>query len=190
MDNSTERLIQNWQEKNIAGSYCVDKEAAVEELLSSIPLSATIGISGSKTLDEIDIVARLEERGNTVFNQYKKGLSREENLKIRNLGAQADYYLTSANAVSQEGELVFLSANGHRIAGISSAKNVIVLCGVNKITPDLEAAMKRSREYATPLNCKRLNWGNKRMICQVLIIEAEIAPGRLRVVLVGETLGF
>lgn len=190
MDKRVKSLIENWQQKNIIGQYCADKEAAAEELLSSIPLSASIGISGSRTLDEIGIVSQLEERGNNVFNQYKKGLSREENLKLRALGTQADYYLTSANAVSLGGELVFLSANGQRIAGISSAKNVIVVCGINKITPDLEQAMKRAREYATPLNCKRLGWGDRRMICQVLTIEAEIAAGRLKVLLVGESLGF
>jgi len=106
------------------------------------------------------------------------------------------------------GELVFFSGYGNRTAGISYAKNVVVVCGINKITPNLEEALKRAREYATPLNCQRLNWNSacladgicrreiclfpeyKRMCCQVLIIEAEVTPERMRVILVGENLGF
>ena len=181
---------------------------AAEELLSIIPHGASVGISGSKTLEQLGIVSKLEARGNKVFNQYKDGVSREEGLKLRQQGTGADYYLTSANAVSYDGELVFFSGYGQRIAGISNAKNVIVVCGINKITPDINTALKRAREYVTPLNCKRLNWNSacldkglcrrevcfspeyKRMCCQVLIIEAEVTPGRLKFILVGENLGF
>jgi hypothetical protein len=83
-----------------------------------------------------------------------------------------------------------------------------VACGINKITSNLEEAIKRAREYVAPLNCKRLNWNApcladgicreeiclypnyKRMCCQILIIEAEVVPDRFKVVLVGESLGF
>ncbi|MDD2688860.1 MAG: lactate utilization protein [Candidatus Omnitrophica bacterium] len=209
MDKKIENLINNWRRRNILGFYCQNKDEAVDKILNIIPPSATIGISGSITLDQMAIVRQLEERGNKVFNQYKSGISREDSLQLRRLGAAADYYLTSANAVSEKGELVFFSGWGNRTAGISYVKNVIVVCGINKITPNLEEAIKRAREYATPLNCKRLaNWNTpclkdgicrkeicllpeyKRMCCQILIIEAEVAPDRLKVILVGENLGF
>lgn len=209
MDKKIENLINSWQRRNILGFYCRDKDEAADKILSIIPASATVGISGSVTLDQMAIVRQLEERGNKVFNQYKSGISREDSLKLRRLGTEADYYLASANAVSEKGELVFFSGWGNRTAGISYAKNVIVVCGINKITPNLEEAIKRSREYATPLNCKRLkNWNTpclkdgicrkdvcllpeyKRMCCQILIIEAEVTPDRLKVILVGENLGF
>jgi hypothetical protein len=205
---NSERLIKAWQKRNIAGFYCVDKEQAKNKILNLLPQTASVGISGSVTLDQLEIVPSLELRGNKVFSPYKPNISREENLEIRRRGAQADYYLASANAISQNGELVFFSGYGNRIAGITYAKNVIIVCGINKIVPTLQEALKRSREYATPLNCKRLNWQSacfgdgvckeeiclfpeyKRMCCQVLIIEAEVALGRLQVVLVGEELGF
>jgi len=208
MDQRVDGLIKNWQKRNILGLYCENKEQATDKILEIISHSASIGISGSVTLDQLGIVKRLEGRGNPVFNQYKSGISREENLDLRMRSAQADYYLTSANAISEKGELVFFSGYGNRPAGISNAKNVIVVCGINKITLNLEEAIKRSREYATPLNCKRLNWNTpcfkdgicrkeiclfpeyKRMCCQILIIEAEVMPDRLKVVLVGESLGF
>ena len=208
MDKRIDNLIKNWQKRNIQGIYCDNKEIATQKILEIIPPASSIGISGSVTLDQLGIVKRLESRGSKVFNQYKSGISRDESLELRRLGSLADYYLASANAISQEGELVFFSSYGNRIAGISSAKNAILVSGLNKITANLDEAVKRAREYATPLNCKRLNYNTpcfkdgicrkeiclfpeyKRMCCQILIIEAEITPDRLKVILVGEKLGF
>ncbi len=191
MDVLSGELIRSLEARNISAFYCSNSAEAVNRALGLIPLNSTVGLSGSKTLSELNLIERLESRGNTVFNQNAPGIDKEESQRLRQLGAGADYYLTSANAVSREGELVFLSAWGHRISGISNAKNVICICGVNKITPDLESAIKRAREYATPLNYQRLNWDSKkRMVCQVLIIEGEASPGRLTMLLVAESLGF
>jgi len=208
MDKRVDSLIKNWQKRNIAGFYCANKDEAVKKALEIIPSSVSIGLSGSKTLDQLGVVRTLEERGNSVFNQYQSGITREESLELRRKGAQADYYLASANAVSESGELVFFSGYGNRTAGISYAKNLIIVCGINKLTKDLDAALKRARELATPLNCKRLNWTSaclekgvcrpeicfapeyKRMCCQILVIEAEVVPGRVKVILVNDNLGF
>jgi hypothetical protein len=208
MDHKIDSLIENWQKRNIAGFYCDKKEEAADKILKLIPVDASVGICGSLTLDELGIVRLLEGRGSRVFNQYKPGISLKENLELRIKGAGADYYLASANAVSEKGELVFFSAYGNRTSGISSAKNVLVVCGINKITSDIEEALRRGRDYVAPLNCKRLNWNTpcfkdgicregtclvpeyKRMCCQVLIIEAEVSPQRLKVILIGEPLGF
>jgi hypothetical protein len=205
---SIEALKENWLRRNIQCIERADRVEAAAKVLELVPIKATIGFSGSVTLDELDVVKQLESRGQTLFNPYKSGLTREQSMEIRRQGASADYFLTSANAIAQSGELVFLSAYGHRIAGIAMAKNVLVVCGVNKIVSDREEALKRAREYATPLNCQRLKWGSpcvtdgicrdticlfpeyKRMCAQLLIIEAEVAPGRLKVILVDETLGF
>lgn len=209
MEDKIGNLIKLWSKKNISGIYCADKEAAAAKILELIPSFSSVGISGSVTLEQLAIVRRLDARGTEVFNPYKPGISREESLALRRKGAQdADYYLASANAVSESGELVFFSAFGNRTAGISYARNVLIVCGINKITPNLPEALKRAREYATPLNCKRLNWLTpclpdgicrnriclfpeyKRMCSQILIIEADPSPGRIKVILVGENLGF
>ncbi|MBU0503827.1 MAG: lactate utilization protein [Candidatus Omnitrophica bacterium] len=209
MDKNLEVLLRNWQKRNIQGIYCEKAIQARDSILELIPVSSSVGISGSKTLEQIGIVKALETRGNKVFNPYLPGLSREESLELRKLGAtQADYYLASPNAIAKSGELVFFSAFGNRISGVSYAKNVIIVSGVNKIVSNLEEAIKRSREYATPLNCKRLNWQSacssdgicrqdecfspeyKRMCCQILIIEAEAVTGRLKIFVAGENLGY
>jgi hypothetical protein len=207
-DRRISALLANWQKRNISGIVCEDKEGAVKKLLEIIPLSASVGLSGSLTLDQLGIVKHLEARGNKVFNQYKEGISREESLGLRRQGALSDYFVTSANAISESGELVIFSAFGNRTAGISYAKNVLVVSGINKVTANLDEAIKRARDYATPLNCKRLNWFTpcfkdglcrkeiclfpeyKRMCCQILIIEAEVTPDRLKVLLVAENLGY
>lgn len=184
-------MIESWQKRNIEGIYCPDKAGAAEKILEIIPNGLSVGFSGSVTLEQLGVISKLEGRGNKVFNPYGAGISRDESLELRRQGSAADYYLASANAISGTGELVFFSAYGNRTAGIAYAKNVVIACGINKIAPDLEGALKRAREYAAPLNCKRLNWEKgRRMCCQVLIIEAEVIPGRLRVILAGEDLGF
>jgi len=208
MDKRIDTLIKTWQKRNILGLYCENEQTAQEKILEIIPVDVSVGFSGSLTLEELNIAKRLESRGNKVLSHNKAGLTRQESLDLRRLATGADYYLASANAISEKGELVFFSAYGNRIAGISYAKNVILVCGINKITANLQEALKRAREYAVPLNCKRLNFNTpclkdgiclkeiclfpeyKRMCCQILIIEAEISPDRLKVILVGEPLGF
>ncbi len=208
MDTRVEGLIACLEKRNIRGLYCADRASAAAKILEIIPVEASVGLCGSLTLDQLGVVRLLELRGSRVFNQYKPGISREENLRLRMAGAVADYYLASANAISEKGELVFFSAYGNRTSGISSARNVIVVCGMNKITPDIGQALKRARDYVTPLNCKRLNWQTpcfqdgicresvcfspeyKRMCCQTLIIESEVNQERLKVILTGEALGF
>lgn len=208
MDPRIDKIIGNWQKRNISGIYFDRKEQALDKILGLIPQSAGIGFSGSITLDQLGVIKRLQERGSRIFDPYKPGITRDESLDLRRQGAQAEYYLASANGISEKGELVFFSGFGNRTAGISYAKNVIIVCGINKIAPNLEDAIKRARDYATPLNCKRLNWQSacfaegdcheeacfspeyKRMCCQILIIESEVSPDRLKVVLVGEKMGF
>ena len=195
MDKKISNLIKELKKRNIEGIFCANKEKAAQKILEIIPNGFNVGISGSKTLDELGIVKTLELRGNKVFNRLKEGVSR------------ADYYLASANAISESGEMVFFSAYGNRTAGIAYGKTVIIICGMNKITPDLDSGLKRARGYVTGLNCQRLNWQSaclkdgvcreeicylpefKRMCCQILILEAEAVPERLKVILVGEDLG-
>ncbi len=208
MDNKTKQLIDNWQSRNITGIFCSNKQEAADKIFSLIPADASVGFSGSATLDQLGIIPLLEKRGNNVANPYRKDMSRQESLSIRKKGTQSDFYLASPNAISLYGELVFFSAFGNRIAGISYADNVIIVAGVNKIVPDLSQAIKRARELVAPMNCKRLNWQApclpggvckekiccfpeyNRMCCQILTLEAEVTLGRLKVLLVDENLGF
>ncbi len=208
MNAQIQQLLDNWKKRNIEGIYCPDVNRAHTTILERIPETSSIGFCGSQTLEQLEIIEMLQSRGNNVMNQYNPDLSRDESMRVRKLGTQADYYLCSANAIALSGELVFFSAYGHRTAGIAAAEHVIVVCGINKITESRAAALKRAREYATPINVKRLRWDTpcfkdgkchneiclfpdyNRMCCQVLVIEGEVDPERMTVVLVGEELGF
>jgi hypothetical protein len=207
MNTRVQDLLNNFKRRNIEGIYCANRDDAHRKILERIPEGSSVGFSGSATLEQLEIVEMLQSRGNNVMDQYDPQLSRDESIRIRKLSIQADYYLCSANAVSAAGELVFLSAYGHRIAGIAVGARVIVVCGVNKITDTRESAIKRAREYAAPLNVKRLLWDTpckdgvckenicaapdyNRMCCQMLILESEVDPERLTVIIVGEELGF
>ncbi|RJP27973.1 MAG: hypothetical protein C4533_05710 [Candidatus Omnitrophota bacterium] len=206
--NKIKGLIEKWKKRNINGYFFENRQDALKEIVNNIPVSAGIGISGSVTLDQLGLVGILEKRGNKVYNQYKPGIDRQESLRLRKEGSRAEFYLASANAISENGELVFLSAWGNRTSGIAYADNVIIVCGINKICKDAAEAIKRSRDYAAPLNCKRLNWQSycfngkacnqelclfpeyKRMCCQLLLVEAEIKPDRLKIFIINENLGF
>ena len=208
MEKRIKELLDNWQKRNIQGFYFQDRQEAVNAILKLIPKGASVGYSGSMTLSEIGLFRQLEGAGHKIFDPYRPGLSKEESLEIRREATQADVYLASANAVSRRGELVFFSAYGNRTAGIAYARRAIIVCGINKLVDNLTEALTRSRQYAAPLNCRRLNWQSacfsdgicresvclapeyNRMCCQVLTIEAETQPGRLTVVLIGEKLGY
>jgi len=207
MDNRLTHLISRWQKRNISGFVCPDKKRAQELLLRLIPQSASVGVSGSQTLQQLEVIETLGARGNRVFDPAK-AKDKEESLRTRRQGTQADYYLASPNAIAETGELVFFSAYGNRIAGVTYADKAVIIAGINKLAPTLEEALKRARELATPLNCKRLQWNTpcladgkckqeicsypdyKRMCCQVLIVEAEALENRMSVILVEEGLGF
>jgi len=92
MDKKITDLIINWQKRNIQGIFCKNKEAAAAKILEIIPKSDSVGLSGSVTLNTLDILNKLEARGNKVFNQYQVGISRGESLEIRRQGTLADYY--------------------------------------------------------------------------------------------------
>ena len=208
MNARIQELLNNFKRRNIEGIYCPTRDDAHTKILEYIPDSSSIGFCGSQTLEQLEIIEMLQSRGNNVMDQYDPKLSRDESMRIRKLSIQADYYLCSANAVSLAGEMVFLSAYGHRIAGITAADRVLVICGVNKVVETRADAIKRAREYATPLNVKRLHWDTpcakdgichedtcfspdyNRMCCQMLVVESEVDPERMTVILVGETLGF
>jgi hypothetical protein len=160
------------------------------------------------TLREIGVMDAIMQGKWKVYNQYLPELSKEESLKIRKEGTLADYFLSGTNAITLKGELINISAMGNKIAGLCYAKNVIVATGINKIVRDVEEGLNRVRHFVAPINCKRLDLNTpckttsfcdydacrypeyKRSCNQTLILEGEWEPKRLKVVLVGEILGF
>ena len=155
------KTVEALKSNRFNAAYYESAQAAMGELFSVIPPEATVGIGGSWTLISLAVVEKLEERGNTVYCHHKPGLSPEEILDIRRKQLTCDVFLTSSNAITEDGRLVNTDATGNRVAAmIFGPKKVIVLAGVNKIVGSLEAAQERIRATAAPQNNKRLNRPN------------------------------
>lgn len=185
--------------------YYKTAQQALEQTLSMIPADATVGIAGSWTLIQLNVVELLEARGNTVFCHHKPGLTPEEILDIRRKQLTCDVFLTSTNAITEDGRLVNMDATGNRVAAMMfGPKKVIVIAGENKIVENFDAAMQRIRKTAAPLNNKRLNRPNpcvhtgECMDCQgptrlcniTSILHKKPPVSDIHVFVVGESLGY
>jgi hypothetical protein len=123
----------------------------------TIPVDATVGLGGSVTLRETGIDVLLKSRGNTVFNHWESSLGSEENLETRRKQLTADYFLTSINAITVDGELVNIDGAGNRVAAmIFGPKHVIAIVGYNKIASSKDEAIWRAKNIASAQNCKRV----------------------------------
>lgn len=131
--------------------------------------------------------------------------SDEEKRMVHYETFNCDYYLMSSNAITQDGKLVNIDGNGNRIAAlIYGPANVIIIAGMNKITADEDSAIKRIRNYTAPLNSLRLSkytpctrtgsceecLSDDCICCQVLVTRKSSHKKRIKVILVGEELGF
>lgn len=149
----------NSLDKNGIKAFIAKSKNEVKDLLlNMIPADAEVGVGGSVTLREIGLVQALEERGNPVFQHWKKGISKEEQLQIRKKQLSCKYFITSTNAVTLNGELVNKDGSGNRAGSMFfGPENVIVIAGYNKIAVDIHDAFRRIENYAAPQNAKRLS---------------------------------
>jgi len=155
------KTIAALDKNRFSACYYQNAQQALAELFNIIPLDASVGIGGSWTLIELEVVEKLEARGNTVYCHHKPGLSPEEILDLRRKQLTCDIFLTSTNAITEDGRLVNTDATGNRVAAmIFGPKKVIVLAGINKVVGTLEEAQQRIRVTAAPFNNKRLNRPN------------------------------
>jgi L-lactate utilization protein LutB len=156
-DTVVEKTLSSLKKNGFKTKEVDNREEALRWLLSTISPDIEVGVGGSVTLREIGVVKALEERGNLVYQHWRKGLSSQEREEIRKKQLTSDVFLTSSNAVTEDGELVNVDGGGNRVAAmIYGPGQVIVVVGINKITGDLEEALNRVMNVAAPMNCKRL----------------------------------
>ena len=204
-DTFGEKVVKALEKNNFQAHYAVNRTAAVEKALSLIPADATIGVGGSWTLKELGIPEQLAKKGHTVYDHNIPGLTMEDSLALRRKELLCDVFLSSANAVTLDGQLVNTDGSGNRVAAMSfGPKKVIVIVGVNKIVSDLDAAMERIETVAAPINNKRLDRPNpctitgmcmdcqgSTRICNITSILHKRPPAiDFHVIVVGEELGF
>ena len=202
--NIANRLIENFKKRGILCEYFETKEEAVASLLSRIPEEAVIGYGGSVTLAECGALEALK-KGNYRLLVREDAKTPEEQKALYREMLFSDYFLTSTNAITEDGELVNIDGRGNRVAFLTwGPEHVVVLAGMNKVAPDLASAIERARNVAAPMNALRLSRKTpctklgKCADCQspdcicasTVITRRSHIPGRITVLLVGETLGY
>ena len=151
LQQKAEKSVKSLAKNGFSALFVEDRNQAREEMLKLIPSGATVGVGGSITIREIGILDELTKNGHTIYDHWKPGLSQEETFNIRRAHLTCDVFLSSANALTLEGELVNAEGIGNRIcAMIFGPKKVIIAVGANKIVKDVHAALRRLKEIAGP----------------------------------------
>jgi L-lactate utilization protein LutC len=172
-----------------------DRSAAKAIVLDLVPDGAEVGSGVSRTLDELGVTAEIEQSGRYDALRPKLwSMDRATQMReIRKLGAAPDVWLNSAHALTEDGTIVLASASGSQLTPISmGAGKVIFAIGAQKIVPDLSTGLRRIEEYSFPLEDDRARstYGHGSAINKVLIINGDVFPGRISVVLIAEAIGF
>ena len=186
-----EKIIENLKKRGFDAFYAATKEEAVEKALSLMPENSSVSWGGSVSLDDSGLLAKVKA-GNFKLIDRDTAKSPEERFEIMRQGLSADIFLTSFNAVSEDGVLFNIDGNGNRVAAITfGPKSVIALVGKNKIVPNEADLEKRALTVAAPLNAKRLKLANEQDICATFV-KTRICKtkGRIKIILVGEELGY
>ncbi|MBQ6502646.1 MAG: lactate utilization protein [Flexilinea sp.] len=194
-------VIKGLKSRNMSGYYAASKEEAKQIALSLIPEGSSVTMGGGMSVHEIGLVDAIKE-GNYNF------IDRDayEDKRAAMLAAyDADVFLSSSNAISQDGILVNIDGNANRVSAIAQGpRKVVMIVGMNKVCDDWDGAMKRARNVAAPINTQRFGLSTPcsktgacmdckspdTICCQFLITRFSRHAGRIHVILVNDDLGF
>lgn len=201
-----EKLVGNLKQRHYEAFFCPTAQEAVEKITGMIPEGSSVTWGGSMTIRDMGLTKALHNKEGLDIWDRDLASSREEAQEIYRRAFYADYYLSSVNAMSEDGEIVNIDGNGNRVAAITfGPKRVILVVGINKVAQNLDAAISRARSLAAPVNMMRfanLNTPCKNdgtchdckspdSICNYIQIMRNSHPvGRHIVVIVGEELGY
>lgn len=220
-EKTAKKVVEQIKKRGINAFFVPNREAALIAVMDMIPQKVTVGTADSTSLLQIGFFSELRKRGrNTIINPFlrdEKGyllVDGEERYELMRRALLSDVFVIGTNAVTLDGKLVNIDGNGNRVAGIIfGPKKVIIVVGANKIVKDVDAAIKRVREYCAPRNVIRhatkhhwsefadlpcaktgvcIDCNHPWRICRYTTImegEMEKNRGRTTVVLVGEDLG-
>ncbi len=194
-------LVKNLQSRHFDAYYCNTCSEALEKGLSLIPEGSSVGWGGAISAQQIGLIDAVKS-GN--FKAIDRDAHEDRDAAMMDC-LHADVFLTGANALSIDGQMVNIDGTGNRVAAITyGPKSVIVIAGMNKVCATLEAAVQRARTVAAPLNQQRFmldvpcshtatcsDCKSASCICNQILITRHCRPaGRIKFILVGETLGF
>ena len=194
-------VIKGLESRNMHATYATTKAEALEQVLALIDEGSSVTMGGCASAHEIGLVEALKKSDGYDFIDRYTMDPRESLLAAYD----ADVFIASANAMTQDGIIVNIDGHSNRVSCIAQGpKKVVFIVGMNKVTSDLDSAMKRARNIAAPANAQRfdINTPCKKtgachdckspdtICCQFLITRYSRHEGRINVVLVGENLGF
>ncbi|MDR1542667.1 MAG: lactate utilization protein [Clostridiales bacterium] len=201
---SAKAVIQSLEIRNMRGFYCETAEEALAKALSFAALGSTVAWGESQTLEDIGLKQALKSRSYNIIDR-DAAIAEEDRMALDRLALSCDCFFTGANAITLDGKLVNMDCNGNRAAAlIFGPKNVIVITGMNKVMPDEEAAVARVRKQAAPHDNMRLKRDTPcattglcfdcledECLCSNLVItRRSCAKNRIKVILIGEDLGY
>jgi len=199
-----EVLVKNLKKRHFDAVYCDTKEEALKQALAWIPEGSTVGWGGATSAQQIGLMAALNA-GNYQTLDRDKCATAEEREQLAHQCFMADAFITGANAISMDGQMVNIDGNGNRAAAIVyGPASVVVVAGMNKVVDTLEDAITRARTIAAPINQQRFGLNNpctvtgtcadcksETCICNHIVVTRHCRPvGRIKFILVGEELGF
>lgn len=198
-------MIKNLKRRHMEAFYCETAAEAVKKVSELIPDGSSVTWGGTMTIRDMGIPQALKERGTLEVLDRDLVEGDEEKLQMYVRAFTTDVYLSSANAISEDGVIVNIDGNGNRVAAITwGPKKVIFVVGLNKVAQTVEAALARARSTASPINAQRFdintpcrvdgvchNCNSPESICSyVHFLRNSRNKGRHVVVLVGEDLGY
>lgn len=199
-----EILVKSLKSRHFDAYYCETKEAALVKALELIPEGSTVGWGGALSAQQIGLQDAVNQ-GNYHAIDRDRCTTQEEKEQAARDSLFADVFLTGANALSLDGQMVNIDGTGNRVAAIVyGPKTILVIAGMNKVADTLEDAVKRARTVAAPMNMQRFDGKtpcastgicedckSADCICNQIIITRHCRPaGRIKFILVGESLGF
>jgi L-lactate utilization protein LutB len=195
------KVIKGLASRNMTGYYAKTGEEALRIALSLIPEGSTVTRGGCMSAAQIGLDDALQA-GNYTFVDRDKT---EDKRKAALMAYDCDVFIASANAMTEDGVLVNIDGNANRVSAIAfGPRKVIFIVGMNKVTKDVDAAMKRARNEAAPINAQRFGLDTPcaktgscmnckspdTICCQFLITRYSKHKDRIHVILVDEQLGF
>ncbi len=196
-----QKVIKGLESRNMTGFFAETKEDALRIALEQIPKGASVTMGGAMSAHEIGLVEALKAGDYRFIDRDAYADKRAAMLAAYD----ADVFLASANAMTEDGVIVNIDGNANRVSAIAQGpKTVLLIVGMNKICDDIDGAMKRARNIAAPVNAQRFGLDTPctktgacmnckspdTICCQFLITRFSRHPGRIRVILVNDALGF
>lgn len=198
------RVIKGLESRNMEGYYAETREEALKKALELIPEGSSVSWGGTMSAGEIGLKDALCSGNYQVYNR-DAAANPQEKRAAELMAYDCDVYLASANAITEDGVMVNIDGYANRVSAIAAGpRTVLMIVGMNKVVKQVEDAFSRARNEAAPINAQRFGIDTPctkngmcydckspdTICCQILLTRFSKIPGRIKVILVNDELGF